>query len=279
MNIDAFKTFIIEGLKQEAETRGLNIQVDEISSLKNGIVRDGIVPKIRQHEEQGPSTAPVFYTQILYDMFMNGSDAVELIQNMIEVAMSNPGVDDIEDRVIAAMKELVIPVLLSREGKEDLLEELVHRDFMDLAVVYKVQIFEEDGSSIITTISKGLAKIANMTEDDLFEIATRNLKDTMIILENLNSITNKAVRYGSNLMLINDGFDYYCDQYDESIYVIPSSVDELFILPESEVDNVGVEFWKKILEKGNKCFCTPERVLSYSIYFYDRKTKTLKIAE
>ena len=64
------------------------------------------------------------------------------------------------------------------------------------------------------------------------------------------------------------------EQYGRDFYVLPSSVHELILIPDT--DDRTAEELKEIVMETNRTQVAPEEVLSDSVYYYCRKEKVLK---
>lgn len=70
-------------------------------------------------------------------------------------------------------------------------------------------------------------------------------------------------------MLYPDVIKNFSDAVDRDLYIIPSSIHELLLLPTRNTDDGGEI--KKMIKDINDMQVEPEEVLSYSLYYYNRK--------
>lgn len=59
------------------------------------------------------------------------------------------------------------------------------------------------------------------------------------------------------------------DKFGKSFYIIPSSVHEVLILPTEDTEECAEI--KSMIREINDTQVSPEEILSYSLYYYDRE--------
>lgn len=118
--------------------------------------------------------------------------------------------------------------------------------------------------------------------DNEEDICKEVIKDLISIpakeIEPLYVITNASRTYGSNALLYKDEvLKKLADKLDSDLYIIPSSIYELLVLPVNRGINADqiAEMIKHVNENDVKA---AER-LSGSVYFYSRKNNEVSIAK
>lgn len=257
-----------------------NQKVELETVNKSGFKKEAVI--VKDAVNYGPSANPIFYIDELFELNQNGCEIKEIVEKIVDVAANKPAMPDFDVAIAKALEENVIPVMLPGKGTDEFKAKVPHRTFLDLAVYYKLPI-DVNGEGGYITVTNELAKSFGVTEDYLYETAVKGLPESMlkegvhIFGEDLPILTNKEAIFGSNLMLINDGFERYCSKYDDNLFVLPSSVHELYIVSESQGNKMGIESLKEKVRHGNECYCEEKDVLSYSVYHYNRSTKELTI--
>ena len=256
----------------------MKVNVETVN--KNGIKREAII--VRSETTKGIAKAPIFYVDDLFDLYQRGYSVKEIEQHMANYFAESAEFPDFSELISKALKETIIPVMITKNGTEEFLEKIPHRDFLDLAVYYKLPI-TVDGNEGYITITNEMLKEFHVTEEYLYQTGVKRLPYTMetearkIFNPGLTILTNFDLRFGSNLMLICEGFDMYCELYGENIYILPSSIHELYILPESIGKMRGITYLQEMVKHGNDMFCDEKDILSYSVYHYDRCKKKLSV--
>lgn len=90
-------------------------------------------------------------------------------------------------------------------------------------------------------------------------------------------VKTKYVTHGASVMLCEDVLSEAADMLKSDLYILPSSIHEIIVLPVDFRDDVtGL---KDMVNTVNQTQVLPEEFLSDSVYFFDRKLKKLSIAE
>ena len=88
-------------------------------------------------------------------------------------------------------------------------------------------------------------------------------------------LSNEIRSYGAAAILYEGRLERIGDYLKENYYVLPSSVHEVIIVPESEAP-AQAEL-SRLVKEINETQVDPEEVLSNHAYYYDRKQKKLQI--
>ena len=67
----------------------------------------------------------------------------------------------------------------------------------------------------------------------------------------------------------------FADALESSLYIIPSSINELLLLP--FVNDDAAVYIKSLIKEVNDMNMRPEDILSYSLYCYDRDSQEIGI--
>ena len=185
--------------------------------------------------------------------------------------------------------------LINYNMNTDLLQKIPHKRFLDLAIVYRFKPSIElvDGSVLITD---DIMSHFNIEQYELDALAMRKIKATsykvasimnfiseMIDIENIPEsvsaaddimyvCTNKEAIFGANALLCKDIFR----TFDCDLYIIPSSVHELIIVPSTP--SMSAETIKDMIKEVNDTQADERDILSYSLYIYDRAKDSIRIS-
>ncbi len=102
------------------------------------------------------------------------------------------------------------------------------------------------------------------------------------VCSNLYILTNNRTFNGSSCMLYPKVIEDFSNEKESNIFIIPSSVHELILLPEDMVDFREADWQDKVSElKGmiayvNDSELSPSDFLSYNLYYYDRNDKNIR---
>lgn len=244
--------------------------------------------------DDGSKCTPIFYIDRMYDSFCSNHDFKETIRKFAETIINTMDNKPDPDNILKKIKEnsnLIVPKLINAEKNQELLKNCPHRNFLDLAVVYEIML--EPGHFIL--IKNEMFDYHGMTEDELYHLAVKNvreqkqvvtldqiLKEMVGVEEDLEQIPmlivkTKYVTHGASVMLCEDVLSEAADMLKSDLYILPSSIHEIIVLPVDFRDDVtGL---KDMVNTVNQTQVLPEEFLSDSVYFFDRKLKKLSIAE
>lgn len=289
MTKEKFAEELRNGLPEYMPDRYKNLTFSEKKTNKNnGIELTGILV------DDGSKCTPIFYIDRMYDSFCSNHDFKETIRMFAETiinTMDNKPDPDIILKKIKENSNCIIPKLINAKKNQELLKNCPHRNFLDLAVVYEIML--EPGHFIL--IKNEMFDYHSMTEDELYHLAVKNvreqkqvvtldqiLKEMVGVEEDLEQIPmlivkTKYVTHGASVMLCEDVLSEAADMLKSDLYILPSSIHEIIVLPVDFRDDVtGL---KDMVNTVNQTQVLPEEFLSDSVYFFDRKLKKLSIAE
>lgn len=256
--------------------------------------------------------APTIYLESFYERYENGTTMEEILEEIADIQIEHEVQDDFDTNSITDFeqcKDKIIPRLVSLEWND--LEEYPHVEMEDLAVIFFIDLGIDEHSSMGIKVHNGLMNMWNIGVDELYKLAIENLeekhavtfrsmKDTMIDIllpeameaydgdeiearryletmlppdNTLYVLSNTFKAYGANAILDNNMMESIVEEFGD-IYVIPSSVHELLVVPADA--GVEVSHLRSMVEDVNPTVNLEER-LSNNVYTYNL-TDGLKIA-
>lgn len=197
--------------------------------------------------------------------------------------------------------------VLSRKRNRQMLRTHPHIQFLDLAGIFRVPLGKWEKNSLSTVlITNEITEKLGLTIEDLTEAVRRNtiekfgielentqrmalrsllkqpsipesFEDVQIEEPGLYTLTNQIHVNGAALMLIPDILEQLGEKAGMDYYILPSSIHELLIARDDGM--VTARVLKELIHEGNRTegIIKSEDVLSDNVYFYSRKTKSLKI--
>lgn len=252
----------------------------------------------------GAVGCPSVYLENLYNIY-NTEKSFEKIIAQISESIKTPFnfIPQLESVFeFDKCKDLIKLRLINKDMNESTLKTVPHLLFMDLAIVCYCEL-----NSGTFTVSDKMLNYWDVEAEELFEIAKKNMKkekyklfDAMsfedffipdksgfanFLSENKSKLgnaimiagTNICGVYGSNILLNDDYLDLIAEIFDESFYIIPSSVNECLFIKKSFTKSS--DDLKRTLIAGNRneFIVSKDEVLSDNIYFYNKSLNILSL--
>lgn len=213
-------------------------------------------------------------------------------------------------------KDSIFPKLVNAEMNAENLTHMPHKMMDDLAVTYAVMMHQDEGGRASVAITNDMLETFGINEDKLHEVALSNMDTltpskfesfrdvvaatmieqmtevfggdreaaTEMVNEMLGStpadmyiVTNEEGINGAVNMLDEKLMNDIAEKIGEDFKVIPSSVHECLIVPESA--GMEIDELKEMVSSVNQDAVSPQERLSDNVYCYDFKEHELVRAE
>lgn len=232
------------------------INVSEVTK-NNGVVETGVTIR-----EAGEPAASVIYIDHLLEKWRDGFGTFHSIAKYVvgEYEYCKNEKERYSEVARKMSKEYVLQnvvyKLINRERNMKLFESMPHKDLLDYSAVYRVMVDNGQASFAVTNsiieaygISREELDVAarkNTPEMFDFKISTmgQTLAELADIPEYADSaepqmyvLTNSTKVYGATVLLYGEYFEALAACLGDDLYVIPSSVHEVLVVPESMVDD------------------------------------------
>ena len=273
-------------------------------TVKNNSEGTGIT--IRPGSEAG-NISPVIYLDGMYDIMEKESVGLNEIMREIARIYTEHFVQTFDPEAVTnyqRIKDNIFPRLVAIEGNDKFLSDLVYRPVEDMALLYYINMENVLGSNSRSSaiITKSLFEYYGVSEEDIYKQAITNQKDAGYDLISMSEIMDRLIAMGaippyameydvpmyilSNkehhqgaAMIADTGIlsEVAKKQGWDEFFIIPSSVHEVILLPDTSVDP---EYLKKMVceVNGDGEVLSPQDKLSDSVYFFDAKNCELSVA-
>ena len=251
------------------------------------------------------TVSPTIYLDNFYSEFEHGRATIPETASHIYEQMH-----DFEDKIEAYQEfsaELsycsnkITYRLVSKERNKQFLESVPHLPFLNMAVVFYIihHVSKEGMESICVT--NELAGKWGLSAKSLYIIAEKNtpillppIIDTMehtleLLMGEINCaiepakdsnkpipmhiMTNKYQINGASVLLYHGLLDGLAEKLGTDLYVIPSSIHELIIMP-AEDGSLSLSKLSDMVKEINENHVKEEEILSDCAYYYDHKEKS-----
>lgn len=191
--------------------------------------------------------------------------------------------------------------VVSTQLNKGVLDKYIHREYLDLSVIYKVVLLRDDNGRYTITISKALAEKLDLTIEDLERASVMNkgvecyitASVQKIIMESgvltdeekyladnggcpMYTISSRDGIEGASSILHTSLFAGLAAALNHDLFILPSSIHELICIPDL---GQHTYFLREMVASVNSSSVEPEEILGSSVYRYNRRRKTITIAQ
>ena len=304
MEMEEFAQAVLAGVNEKAEG---SFCAEITKRMKNnGFRQTGILAAT-----QGSNAGPVIYMDACYERYREGymgtDEAVGYVYKKIVECMEDlngirlPAFQEWE-----SVKENIRAELVNAGMNREMLMEMPHRPFLDLAVVYYIKIdglFERDSGVSFVQVSSNYMELGGKDEESLYRTAMENmrldgkprLEDMEILLRDMMEEetggelpetekgmpsgmyvqSNRCRHFGAAALLDGDTLREIGERLEDDYAVLPSSVHECIILPLNTAPSY--EELAGMVRAVNREQVDIQDRLSDHVYHYDREEGKLEI--
>jgi len=265
------------------------------TALKNnGVERVGLTIT-----DKHINISPTIYLEEYFKQFETGISIQDIVKNLIEVYHEVKfehtwQVNTVKDFEI--MRSKIVYKLIHAKKNETLLQNMPYIAYLDFAIVFYI-LFEVDESGTATIpITHELIQLWDVSLDVIQQNAFLNaprllpasFKPMQIVINELMGtncieeectenlmfvLTNSLRTFGAACILYDGMLDKISEEIGESYYVLPSSIHEMIIVPES--NSPSRAHLDEMITEVNQTQVDEEELLSECVYYYNHETKTL----
>ena len=205
------------------------------------------------------------------------------------------------------VKDKLCYKLVNKEENEFMMKDYVCEEFLDLLKIYTININDLSGNIQLGSImiEKRLLELWNVTEKEIKELAEENIELILpCIIAKMSDVMKRIIESkggmlseefknrvdDSKLWVMTNEYRYdgaatICYKNDLKqfacamgcdIYILPSSVHEIFLLPAGETTT---EYLKQLVAETNDIYVADEEFLSDNVYIYKRESELIEILE
>ena len=284
-------------VQREVEKRaGENYRVKLNDVMKNnGVVLRGIT--LMQDDS---NISPTIYLNPYYDAYENGDTTLgTVIDEVIDTYERNKINRSIDMKFFLnyeTVRSRIIFKLINTEKNRELLRDVPYIPFHDLSIVFQCLVSEERFGNASILIHNVHLQLWKVNARELYECGLENtpllqgyeLADMNTVLEEMKALggiddeeiedmqqevpmyvlSNKSRINGASCILYKDILKDFAMVVDKDLYVLPSSIHEVILLPSDGTQES--EQLKEMVREINQSQVEKEEVLSDSVYYYRR---------
>ncbi len=250
---------------------GVEVRTELYTVTKNnGTRRTGILFK-----QTDSNLAPTIYLEEFYQKYLQGQQVPDLADSICSIyqeirVKKTCDCQNLFD--FNHVKEHIVYKLIRRDANEELLKQIPYEPFLDLAVVYYIQIDNTRFGSAAIQIRNEHLRYWRVEKEEIRRLAGKNTPriypvQIQQIVRFMYVATNEQCSLGAAVMRYPDFREKVWGMIGEGFYILPSSIHEVILVPESF--GMEPERMQEMVKEINQIGVAPEEVLSDSVYYFD----------
>ena len=294
MNYNEFKEVLRNEVQKYFETE---VQLTTKRKL-NSVILDGltIVPKCAETARNGARITPVVYLREFYERYQSGVRMERIALTIARILISESAEAPAINEVLVdweTAKEKIHLQLIKESWNYDMLQELPHKQYLDFAVIFVMELQSTPEEKQSTNITYELQKMWGVSVGDLWNAGMENLQKEGVAILSIEEITHgllpedglgmyamtteNMVR-GAVSVLSEEVLKTFSEEKKADYYLLPSSIYEWILIEKTDdLDPVYLRLMV-IASNHDPNKVKPEELLSDQIYLYERKTGKVRIA-
>lgn len=291
MKLDKFlKT--VQDRVQDVAGADACVQVQEVRKNNNVVLHGMSILR------KGQNVSPTIYLDSFYEMMEEGTDMEHIVKKILEVyvrGLPRGNVDMEFFKDFDSVRDRIVYRLVNREKNRELLQEIPHVDFLDLAVCFCYSYENPEIGEGMILIHNTHLEMWQTSHRELMRLAERNTPRLMPAwlcsmdsalngildeeaLAQLRQMQRETGKYmyvlsndrrcqGAAAILYPGMLARAAQQMGGSFYILPSSIHEVILLRD-ETQSGGRQL-HEMIEDINRNQLREEEVLSDYAYLYD----------
>ena len=312
LNYEEFKEKIKEDIKDymDEKYKDCGVVIRKVNKTNREV--DGLnfydIPGLK-------NATPTLYVNNMYEEYERTGNYEDVVRMAAET-MEN-GIESFNKEIKAdfldtsRLKDNVFFTLINAEQNRELLKTVPHREFEDLAIVYRWNLGNDSLGTYTNLVNNDLAAKEGFTENDLYNAANKNTKELFpVSIKNMNEviseiifgeselgeemqeefnevmmetpnehsmyvITNESKLYGAASMLYEEPLHELAEKVGSDLYILPSSVHEVIAV---SADFSSPDELAEMVYEINMDQVDINDRLSNQVYCYDKDLRTLRLA-
>ena len=267
------------------------------TTVKNNSVRlSGL-----SFKREGYNASPTIYMENYYSDHLAGEDICDIGDRLLKLYRENDmavSLDMSFFESFEAVKDRLFIKLINKKANLELLSEVPYEDYLDLAIVAYVRVFDKKIGNGIILVRNEHVKLWGTDPETVLFTAKKNTHDhddftishIIDVLNGMGSIkrsitdddrqefpmyvaSNRKMVNGASVLAMKDKLAEFGKVIGGDYYVIPSSVHELILLGRKNTDSsCDID---SMIREVNRTQLGPDDVLSDHVYMYSMEEEVL----
>ena len=303
MSLDGFAACIRLDI-QKILGKEFKVKIEDVVKNNDTTLKGLIISK------EGSNVSPAIYLDPHYLQYVAGELGVkEIVADILDVYKNCDSPDNLDISFLLdwrRVKEKVIFKLVNCKQNQKLLKDTVYLQWLDLALVPYILLKEDGVQNAMILIKKHFLAEWKIDEEELFAIAMVNtpklLKPNITSMKSfleqtrpdmdlddgvriamerpenfLYILSGENQANGAVCMVYLDVLKEFADKIGQDLYILPSSVHEVILLPVTTEDDI--DYLAFMVRDVNNTQVEPDEILSFSVYKYIRAQNNVVIAK
>lgn len=302
MTYDLFKQQLVDSLR---EFFPVDTQIVIRPFIHNNqLILDGLTIL-----EPGSNISPTIYLNYYFKKHQNGTDFSSIQQQILQYYHRHCPITHIDTSFFTNFDHVYSRIayrLVHYEKNRELLKEIPHFPYLDLAIIFYCLVpegpyenasiliynhhltyWEVQPETILNLARKNTPLLLPWRCDSLAELILPALdilpfKEQPCAEELLNDevipmyvLSNQQRYFGASCMLYPNALKEISQQFNDNLYILPSSIHEVILIPASFADDA--DDLSKIVQDVNVSEVTQDEILSDSVYYYNQSNEQVSV--
>ena len=259
--------------------------------------------------EPGSNISPTIYLNFYFEKYQKGMNLSTIEQQILQYYHRHCPINHIDTSFFTdynRVRSRIVYRLVHYEKNRELLKEIPHFPYLDLAVIFYCLVAEEpyENASILIynhhlaywklqketlrTLAQtntplllpwrcdSLAELI-MPALDVLPVKERPTQEALLDAETIPMyvLSNEQRYFGASCILYPNALKEISQKFADSLFILPSSIHEVIIIPASYTEDANE--LSEIVHDVNVSEVAQDEILSDSVYFYDQNTEQLSI--
>lgn len=305
MDYEIFKNLVKEKILSYMPEKYQEMEVAVNTVEKINRKMDGMSLKSVDSEQ---IISPTIYINDMYESYLNSGSLQEVLQDTaIALDKAFTQTFQLPSLDTNTARDNVVFQLVNTMQNEDMLQNVPHRDFQDLSIIYRLVVSVDNDKVLSSMINDNLAKKLGMNEKQLFNAAAENTRRIFPpVIKSMNEVlkeafisdnispeqlgfldiklppeqtiwvvTNELGMNGAASMLYEDKLHDLSKNVGSDLYLLPSSVHEVIAV---SVDMGSPEDLAQMVAEINMDSVSLGERLSNQVYHYNKNLREITLA-
>lgn len=245
---------------------------------------------------EGEHLQPVLYLEPYYQEYAKGWDLSEImcgIGTAYEECSLGFDLDEQKMTDYGYIKDRLFYRLVHYGKNREMLKMCPFDQMEDLAVTYRWMAYRNADGMASALVRKRDLLMWGVDEEQIKKDARRNTEKIFPpVLKKIESVipvqveesgipvfvlSNSDYMNGASAMIYQEVLYDFASRMEQNLYILPSSIHEVILLREADVENVRELSY--MVKETNQTIVNPEEILSDHVYYYDRRSDRIRIAD